>query len=156
MQNTSFTDKLRQAAKALANGSETEISIPMALLSQELDGRKAADNPASYIRTIMSRVPEVKESGSIKVKKVFCDDEESKFFGMEIYKITLSSERRKTVYSKADLERHKQKAVSKAAERFLALSPNLANYTPEEYATVAKVMQELNGLIKLNFMNEDE
>lgn len=156
MQNTSFTDKLRQAAKALANGSETEISIPMALLSQELDGRKAADNPASYVRTIMSRVPEVKESGSIKVKKVFCDDEESKFFGMEIYKITLSSERRKTVYSKADLERHKQKAVSKAAERFLALSPNLANYTPEEYATVAKVMQELNGLIKLNFMNEDE
>jgi hypothetical protein len=156
MQNTSFTDKLRQAAKALANGSETEISIPMALLSQELDGRKAADNPASYVRTIMSRVPEVKELGSIKVKKVFCDDEESKFFGMEIYKITLSSERRKTVYSKTDLERHKQKAVSKAAERFLALSPNLANYTPEEYATVAKVMQELNGLIKLNFMNEDE
>ncbi|EDV3179104.1 hypothetical protein CSP48_004015 [Salmonella enterica subsp. arizonae] len=156
MQDLSLTDKLRKAAKALADGSESEVIIPLGLLSQELAGKKSSENPASYVRTIMSRVPEVKEFGSIRVKKTVCDDGESNMFGMEIYRITLSSERRKTVYGKADVERHKRKAVNKAAEKFMMLSPNLANYTPEEYATVAKVMQELNALIKLNFINEGE
>lgn len=156
MEDMTFTDKLREAARALADGSKSEIVIPGGLLAQVLEGKKAADNPAAYVRTTMIRVPEIKAAGSIKIKKSLCNDDESDYFGMEIYTVTLTQERRKTVYTKTDVERHKRQAVNKAAERFLMLSPNLANYAPEEYATVAKVMQELNALIKINFMTEEE
>ena len=156
MENMSFTEKLREAAKALASGEKSEIVIPTGYLATELAGKKSSDNPASYVRTTMSRVPEVKMVGTIKIKKTMCDDDESNLFGMEIFKITLTHEKRKTVYSKADVERHKRQAVNKAAERFMTLSPNLANYAPEEYATVAKVMQELHALVKINFVNNED
>lgn len=155
MDDMSFTDKLREAARALADGSKSEIVIPGGLLSQVLSGKKAADNPAAYVRTTMIRVPEVKAVGTIKIKKSLCEDCESDYYGMEVFTVSLTQERRKTVYTKADVERIKRQAVNKAAERFMMLSPNLANYTPEEYATVAKVMQELNALTKINFVTEE-
>lgn len=156
MENMSFTEKLREAAKALASGEKTEIVIPTGYMATELAGKKSSENPASYVRTTMSRVPEVKAIGTVKIKKSLCTDYDSNLFGMEVFTITLSSEKRKTVYSKADVDRIKRHAVAKAAERFMMLSPNLANYAPEEYATVAKVMQELHALVKINFVNNED
>ncbi|HAK2374301.1 TPA: hypothetical protein H1940_004731 [Salmonella enterica] len=153
----SFAEKLRQAAKALASGDKKEIVIPAGYIATELAGMKSGDNPSSYVRTTMTRVPEVKAIGTVKIKKSTCMDDDSDLFGVEVFTITLSSERRKTVYSKADVERIKRRAVAKTAERFMMLSPNLANYAPEEYATIAKVMQELNAMVKSQFIdNEDE
>lgn len=156
MENMGFTEQLRKAAKALASGDKKEIVIPVGYITTQLTGKKSCDNPSSYVRTTMSRVPEVKAIGTVKIKKSMCTDDDSNLFGMEVFTITLSSEKRKTVYSKADVDRIKRHAVAKAAERFMMLSPNLANYAPEEYATVAKVMQELHALVKINFVNNED
>lgn len=156
MEEQTFTENLRGAARALASGEKERVIIPTGVISMVLAGKKAAKNPASYIRTTMNRVPEVKAVGSIKIKKSYCNDEESNHYGGDIYTITISRGARKTVYTKADVERIKQQATSKAVDRFLTLSPNLANYAPEEYATVAKVMGELNALVKVNFDLEDK
>lgn len=156
MENISFTDKLREAAKALASGSKDEIVLSAGFLEYELSGKKAATTPGAYIRTIMGRVPEVKEIGTIKVKKSICEDVDSDYLGMEIYTVTVSKEKRKKVFNKAEVDRAKRDAVAKAAERFLLVSPCLANYTPEEYATIAKVMQEIHGIIKDQFINSED
>ncbi|QDH94205.1 hypothetical protein [Escherichia phage vB_EcoS_PHB17] len=155
MQEQTFSDNLRGAARALASGEKDKIVIPSGVIEMVLAGKSAAKNPASYIRTTMNRVPEVKAVGSIKIKKSYCEDEDSDHYGSDIYTLTIVKGGRKTVYTKADVERIKAQAVSKAVERFLTLSPSLANYTQEEYATVAKVMGEINALVKVNFEVEE-
>lgn len=156
MQNMSFTDKLREAAKALANGSQEEIVIPSNVFERQLSGLKSAETPSAYIRSIMNRVPEIKEIGTVKIKKTTCDDSDSDYVGMEIYTVTVSKEKRKKVFNKAEVDRAKRDAVAKAAERFLLVSPCLANYEPEEYATISKVMQEIHEIVKSQFINSEE
>lgn len=156
MESMSFNDKLRKIAREIAIGEKSGVIISVEEVKDELYGKTSAANPASYIRTIMSRVPEVKERGTIKIKKSICDNDESKLFGQEIYTVTVTQETRKTVYNKADVERIKRQAIAKTAEKFLLLSPNLANYTPDEYATVAKVMQEIHALVKVQFINNED
>lgn len=155
MEHLSFNDKLRQTAKELATGERQELIIPVEYITEELSGKVSASNPASYVRTIMSRVPEVKVVGTVKIKKSICNNDESALFGKEIYTITVTQETRKTIYNKADVERIKRQAIAKTAEKFLLLSPNLANYAPDEYAIVAKVMQEIHALAKMQFIEDD-
>lgn len=156
MENMSFTEQLREAAKALANGDKQEITIPVGYITTQLSGKKSSENPASYVRTTMSRVPEVKASGTIKIKKSMCVDEDSNMFGMEVFTVTLNREKRKTVYTKADVERAKRQSVAKAAERFMTISPNLANYSVSEYTTIAKMMQEISEIVKAQFINNED
>lgn len=150
-----FNDKLREAARKLANGDEMEIVIPHNFVSSMLAGKKSADNPVSYIRNTMMRVAEVKAVGSLRVTKSECKDEESNFFGMDIYTVTLNREGRKTVYSKKDVDRIKAVTAMRTAEKIMKISPNLANYAPEEYATIAKVIAEMQAQIKEQFINEE-
>lgn len=156
MENITFNDKLRAAAKALAAGEQDEIIMTARFLEHEFEGKKCATNPSSYVRTTMNRVPEVKEVGTIKIKKSTCDDVDSDHFGIEIYTITLSKEKRKQVFTKEDVTRIKRQVEAKVAEKFLMVSPNLANYAPEEYATIAKVMKEIHDIVKAQFLSEEE
>lgn len=151
-----FTNKLRAAAKALANGDLPEIVIPHKAVAFVLAGKKSSDNPTAYIRNTMSRVSEVKAVGSISVKKSMCNDDESDHFGDDVYTVTINRETRKTVYSKKDVERIKAATASKTAARIMKISPNLANYAPDEYATIAKVIEEIQEQIKSQFINDNE
>lgn len=155
MQNQSFNDKLRLAARALATGELPELIIPYSAISKALAGKKSMEAPASYIRTIMNRVSEVREVGSVKVKKGECKNPEHDYFGMDVFTITICTSDRKTIYDKKDVERIKKATARKVAEKMLTLSPNLANYAPEEYATLAKAVAEFHEIIKANFLKEE-
>lgn len=155
MENQSFNDKLRAAARALAIGDIQELVIPFNAIVAALAGKKSATSPASYIRTTMNRVAEVREAGTVKVKKGECNNPESDYFGMDVLTITICTTDRKTIYDKKDVERIKKATARKVAEKILTLSPNLANYAPEEYATLAKAVAEFHELVKSNFITEE-
>lgn len=154
--NQSFTDKLRSLAVELANGEREEIRITESLLAIELSGKKSADNPASYIRMTMNRVPEVKEAGSITIKKKEVDDTESDDFGVVYYSVKITKSKRKRVYTKAEVAAIRQEERRKTAQKIMEISPSISNYAPEEYAVLARVVSDMHEIIKRNFINEGE
>lgn len=154
MSEQSFTDTLRRAAIVLAKGEEETIKIPDAYLQVHMFGKKSANNPAAYIRQIMSRVPEVAERGRVSVTRgVYGPEDEN--FGSTFYEVRIVEGRRK-VYNKEALERAVRQAKRKVAEAIIDMSPNLANYAPEEYETLSKAVADFHAMIKKTFLEDEQ
>lgn len=144
----SFNDQLREAAIKLATGEKEVIEIPQKLVDNEMGNIK---DKLAYIRTIMGRVKEVEAVGRISVKRGEITDPNHDYFGAAIVEARLVTGTKKKVLGKKDIESLVAKAEQKAAKKMLKLSPNLANYTPDEYATLAKVVADFHQIIRESF-----
>lgn len=151
-----FNNKLRDAARALAEGSEEKISIRVKAIQAVLGELKSASNPAGYIRPIMERVPEVKLAGSLSIRKREETDPEHEYFGDTYLDITINRNKKKRVFMKEDIEKAKTEGQRRTVEKVLRMSPNLANYTPDEYALLGKVVAEFHDIIRAEFITEEE
>ena len=156
MQEVTFADKLREAAVALAKGDYEHIDIKSSTLMSALAGKQSADKPAAYIRMIMGRVPEVMEQGRISIKKFEVEDAEHDDFGMLMYRVTIAKDKKRKVFTQKDIDRIAAKERNKIAKQLMELSPNLANYAPEEYATLAKVVEDYRKIIHNALVTEGE
>lgn len=155
MSDNSLTDNLRSVGLALANGKNDVVKIPDAYIQEQLRGKKSAINPTAYIRQIVSRVPEVAEKGRVSVtRSVFGQEDER--YGMTCYEVRLVEGGKRKVYNKAALDKAVAKAKRQVAESVLAISPSLANYKPEEYETLAKVVADIHAIIKKTYLNDEE
>ncbi|QHR65326.1 hypothetical protein vojen_5 [Escherichia phage vojen] len=155
MSESVFANELRKVAIALASGLHESIQIPERWVRQHLEGKKSASNAGSYIRQIMGRVPEVAEKGRVSVsKKPYGPD--SEYFGENYFDVAIVSAPNRRVYNKAALEKAVAKAKRQVAESMLKVSPNLANYSPDEYETLAKAIADFHAIIKETYLNNEE
>lgn len=137
-----FCDKLREAAKkAIVDGS---VPLPLMFIMTKLDPDDARKVTAGYIRTTVNRVPEVKEAGSISVRKRTNED------GVEYYDLVFVNgvSSRKTVYNKDQVMQAKQKAVNKVVEMLLQLNPNVTDLEGDELAGAMKAIKRYQDLIR--------
>ena len=144
-----FCDKLREAAKkAIVDGN---VPLPLMFIMTKLDPDDARKVTAGYIRTTVNRVPEVKEAGSISVRKRTNED------GVEYYDLVFVKgvSSRKTVYNKDQVNQAKNKAVNKVVEMLLQLNPNVTDLEGDELAGAMKAIKRYQDLI-CTFAQEDE
>ena len=143
-----FCDKLREAAKkAIVDGN---VPLPLMFIMTKLDPDDARKVTAGYIRTTVNRVPEVKEAGSISVRKRTNED------GVEYYDLVFVKgvSSRKTVYNKDQVTQAKQKAVNKVVEMLIQLNPNVTDLEGDELAGAMKAIKRYQDLIR-TFAQED-
>ena len=144
-----FCDKLRDAAKkAIVDGN---VPLPLMFIMTKLDPDDARKVTAGYIRTTVNRVPEVKEAGSISVRKRTNED------GVEYYDLVFVNgvSSRKTVYNKDQVNQAKNKAVNKVVEMLIQLNPNVTDLEGDELAGAMKAIKRYQDLIR-TFAQEDE
>lgn len=122
-----FCDGLRAAGAKLAKGEIPEFVLKDFSLEQSLEPEDARKVTASYIRTIMGRVPEVKEVGSVKIKRIKGNDEMPDGFY-----ITINKEPRKKVLTTDDKAMIERRAVEKAFAPLLQLMPNVTDLKGEQ------------------------
>lgn len=137
-----FCDQLREAAKkALAEGG---VKLPFVYIMTKLEPEDARKVTAGYIRTTVNRVPEVKEAGSISVRKRTNEDGQE-FFDLVFVKGVSS---RKTVYNKDQVNQAKNKAVNEVVEMLLQLNPNVTDLEGDELAGAMKAIKRYQDLIR--------
>lgn len=144
-----FCDQLREAAKkAVAEGS---VKLPFVYIMTKLEPEDAQKVTAGYIRTTVNRVPEVKEAGSISVRKRTNED------GVEYYDLVFVKgvSSRKTVYNKEQVNQAKNKAVNKVVEMLIQLNPNVTDLEGDELAGAMKAIKRYQDLIR-TFAQGDE
>ena len=116
MTSKEFCEKLREAARAAATGEV--IKLPVAYITMNVQAEDAKKLNSSYIRTIMNRVPEVKEVGSVSVKKKTSDD------GAEYYEIAINRDTKRRIVTTNDLPAIKEHEREKLVEMIMRISPD--------------------------------
>lgn len=144
MSSKDFCDGLRDGARKLASGEKESTylrDIDIQTVLGENAGRVKV-TPA-YIRTTMNRVAEVKEVGSVSVRRVTGDPELP-----DGYRISLVKETRKRVFTDKDLPGIKQKANAKLVKELLNIMPNIADLEGEQLQGAAIGIKRYQDLIK--------
>lgn len=144
-----FCDKLREAAKkAIVDGN---VPLPLMFIMTKLDPDDARKVTAGYIRTTVNRVPEVKEAGSISVRKRTNED------GVEYYDLVFVNgvSSRKTVYNKDQVNQAKQKAVDRMVEILLSISPSISDLEGDQLQGAAIAVKRYQEMIK-KLVNRDD
>ena len=147
MNSKEFCNLLREIAIALAEGKQEVVEMPRAYIDANLDPTDAAKITPSYARTIMNRLAEVKEVGSISVK--YNQDVE----GVMKFIFTLNkSQKRKVIYTKDDIPRIQAKAI----KQVLQVSPDMGHLEPEGVVVAVDIIKRYKDLIRNMFGMEDE
>lgn len=145
-----FCDLLRDIAIALADGKQDEVKMPLLYVHQELEPEDAKKITAAYARTIMNRVPDVKEIGSVSVKTKKDEDDGSHYF-----LFTLNREKKRKVFTDKDLPAVRAKVI----EKVLKLSPDLSHLEPGGVVVAVDTIKRFKDLIREMFdieANDDQ
>ncbi|WYX89355.1 hypothetical protein SLPHG_CDS0001 [Salmonella phage Sephi301i] len=97
---------------------------------------------SSYIRTIMNRVPEVKEVGSVSVKKKTSDD------GAEYYEIAINRDTKRRIVTTNDLPAIKEHEREKLVEKIMRISPEFSHLDDEKALVAMRAVATFKDLIK--------
>lgn len=140
MSSKDFCDKLREGAVILASGEResiylTDIAI-RSVLAEDADRVKVTP---SYIRTIMVRVPEVKQIGTVSIRRISGDIDRA-----DGYEIKLKKESRKRVFTESDLPAIRQRAIEKA----LKVNPDFSMYQGEQLEAAVKAVAAYKEAIR--------
>lgn len=103
-----FCDSLRELAKKLASGELDNYIIADALIEDNLDEQDRKKVNASYIRTIMNRVPDVKEIGTVSITRTDPVEEAPGF------KVAINREAKRQVFTKMIFRHWKSGSVSES------------------------------------------
>lgn len=139
-----FCNALRKYAVELANGSRELLTITDFQLSQSLPETECKKINSSYIRTVMNRVPEVKENGTVKVMRVKATADE-----VARYEISINREPKRKVFTENDLPGIKKAACKKLANDLIAVMPNISDLEGEQLQGAAIAIKRYQDLIKL-------
>lgn len=140
MTSKEFCDKLREAARAAAKGEV--IKLPVAYITMHVQAEDAKKLNSSYIRTIMNRVPEVKEVGSVSVKKKTSDD------GAEYYEIAINRDTKLRIVTTNDLPAIKEHEREKLVEKIMRISPDFSHLDDEKALVAMRAVATFKDLIK--------
>lgn len=153
MSSKDFCDGLRKGAKVLASGEREYIYLRDLDIESALgdDAERVKITPA-YIRTTMNRVAEVKELGSVSVRRVTGDPELP-----DGYRITIVKETRRKVFTDKELPGIKAKAANKVIRDILQVSPDLSHLEPQGVVVAVDTIKRFKDLIRDMFgVKEDE
>lgn len=135
-----FCNGLREKAKSIADGEP--LIIPLAMLVQRLHPEDAKKVSASYIRTILVRTPEIKEKGSVSIKKCVCPERG------EYLEVTLNENKKRRVITSDDLPAIKEAAVSSAFEKFMHIQPDVTDLEGDQLVGATIALRRMKNLIK--------
>lgn len=140
MTSKEFCEKLREAARAAATGEV--IKLPVAYITMNVQVEDAKKLNSSYIRTIMNRVPEVKEVGSVSVKKKTSDD------GAEYYEIAINRDTKRRIVTTNDLPAIKEHEREKLVDKIMRISPDFSHLDDEKALVAMRAVATFKDLIK--------
>lgn len=135
-----FCNGLREKAKSIAEGEP--LIIPLAMLVQRLHPEDAKKVTASYIRTILVRTPEIKEKGSVSIKKCVCPERG------EYLEVTLNENKKRRIITTDDLPAIKEAAVSSAFAKFMNIQPDITDLEGEQLIGATVALRRMKDLIK--------
>ncbi|MGS9609564.1 DUF7174 family protein [Salmonella enterica subsp. enterica serovar Infantis] len=137
-----FCDNLRELAKKLASGDIQYYVIPDALIENNLDEQDQKKINASYIRTIMNRVPEVKEIGTVSISRTDPIEDAPGF------KVAINREAKRQVFTKSDLPAIEKRMSERIEKRLLSTMPNITDLEGEQLQGAAIGIKRYQDLIK--------
>ncbi|UUT40936.1 hypothetical protein [Salmonella phage GSP032] len=137
-----FCDNLRELAKKLASGDIQYYVIPDALIENNLDEQDQKKINASYIRTIMNRVPEVKEIGTVSISRTDPIEDAPGF------RIVINRDAKRQVFTKSDLPAIEKRMSERIAKRLLSTMPNITDLEGEQLQGAAIGIKRYQDLIK--------
>lgn len=137
-----FCDNLRLLAKKLASGELPEYIITDATIDGNLDEQDQKKVNASYIRTIMNRVPEVKEIGTVSISRTDPIEDAPGF------RIVINREAKRQVFTKNDLPAIEKRMSERIAKRLLSTMPNITDLEGEQLQGAAIGIRRYQDLIK--------
>lgn len=137
-----FCDNLRLLAKKLASGELPEYIITDATIDGNLDEQDQKKVNASYIRTIMNRVPEVKEIGTVSISRTDPIEDAPGF------RIFINREAKRQVFTKNDLPAIEKRMSERIAKRLLSTMPNITDLEGEQLQGAAIGIRRYQDLIK--------
>lgn len=137
-----FCDNLRLLAKKLASGELPEYIVTDAIIEGNLDEQDQKKVNASYIRTIMNRVPEVKEIGTVSISRTDPIEDAPGF------KIVINREAKRQVFTKNDLPAIEKRMSERIAKRLLSTMPNITDLEGEQLQGAAIGIKRYQDLIK--------
>ena len=146
--STEFADWLRSESVRLATGEIDEIFFSDFQLDQALNEVDRNKITASYIRTVMNRVGEIKEIGRVKVRRT---DGADRAIG---FSITINKQPTTKVFSEKDVPRIKAMERRRFAERLLGFMPSVMHLEGDEREGAIKMVGMYQDMIKK--MMEDE
>lgn len=135
-----FCNGLREKAKSIADGEP--LIIPLAMLAQRLHPEDAKKVTASYIRTILVRTPEIKEKGSVSIKKCVCPERG------EYLEVTLNENKKRRIITTDDLPAIKEAAVSSAFAKFMNIQPDITDLEGDQLIGATVALRRMKDLIK--------
>lgn len=137
-----FCDSLRELAKKLASGELENYIIADALIDDNLDEQDRKKVNASYIRTIMNRVPDVKEIGTVSIARTDPVEETPGF------KVAINREAKRQVFTKNDIPALEKRIGERIAKRLLNTMPNITDLEGEQLQGAAIGIKRYQDLIK--------
>lgn len=135
-----FCDQLREAAKKAAGGEV--IKLPISYITAKVNQEDAKKINSSYIRTIMNRVPDVKEAGTVSVKKMTRDD------GAEYYEIAINKDTKRRVITTNELPSIKEHEREKLIDKIMKVSPDFSHMDDEQALIAMRAVAAFKELIK--------
>lgn len=137
-----FCDALRRYARKLATGEMETVLIPDSAIEDGLDEADQRKINASYIRTVMNRVAEVKEVGAVSISRTDGLDEAKGF------KIVLNREAKKKVFTENDLPAIKRRARERLANEILNMSPDFTYQDDAQLLIAVKAVAQYKDMIR--------
>ncbi|AXY85425.1 hypothetical protein HOU20_gp01 [Citrobacter phage Sazh] len=137
-----FCDSLRELAKKLASGELDNYIIADALIEDNLDEQDRKKVNASYIRTIMNRITDVKEIGTVSITRTDPVEEAPGF------KVAINREAKRQVFTKNDIPALEKRIGERIAKRLLNTMPNITDLEGEQLQGAAIGIKRYQDLIK--------
>lgn len=143
-----FCDSLRVLAKKLASGELPDYVITDATITDNLDDDDQKKINASYIRTIMNRVPEVKEIGSVSITRTDPIEDAPGF------KVTINRDAKRKVFTENDLPAIERRLKEKLLKGITSTMPNITDLEGEQLQGAAIAVKRYQDLIKTMVVEE--
>lgn len=137
-----FCDNLRLLAKKLASGELPEYIITDATIDGNLDEQDQKKVNASYIRTIMNRVPEVKEIGTVSISRTDPIEDAPGF------RIVINRDTKRRIVTTNDLPAIKEHEREKLVEKIMRISPDFSHLDDEKALVAMRAVATFKDLIK--------
>lgn len=137
-----FSAWLRSEAVRLANGEIEEVFFSDMQLDSAITENDRKKINASYIRTVMNRVSEIKAVGRVKVTRTNGLDNPVGFM------ITLNREPKRKVYTDEDMPAIKQKIRNQVLRDLVGRNPKFTDMQDEALAVAVEMIRRYDEMFK--------
>lgn len=118
MTTSQFNDHIRESIKSVAMGEHPHLHIRDFNIESMLSPADQAKITPSYLRTTCNRVPEVKEIGSVSVKRIDADPELAPGYIVTIRPLEETKKKQRRILTPDEQRRLKSHAAALELKRF--------------------------------------